>query len=112
MPYDPAIWGRFNAPETMIALYLRDNATTGPFAVPRRIARHDTVQYLAPDVQLQIFNPNRAPTPFMSGTQVLVPDEAPIEERRWVEAATGVQGTPMSPYPGTSRPTFWLYRVP
>ncbi len=114
MPYDPQIWGRFNAPETAIALYLRDHADEGPYAVPRRIARHDVINYLAPDVPLEIFNRDKEPTPFASGTRLLVPDEAPAEEFTWIDRATGgnYRRTPMYPYPASDRPTFWLYEIP
>jgi hypothetical protein len=111
MPYDAAVWAKFQyTRETAIATYVQ--RAEQPVIVPPNVAQTDVFRYLTYNLPYDSFNPGDLPSPDMQPVDVLIPTDADTAVSEWVmHAPVEPSAIPMHPYPGSTEPTFWLYRA-
>ncbi len=113
MPFDPRVWNKFEyVSATMIGAYVGRLPPSQPVLVPQDVADTDVFRYLAYDREVETYTAD-APHRLAGSPLVLLPADAEVETTRWVhDQVAGWEARAMRPYPGTRRPTFWVYSLP
>ena len=114
MPYDPQVWYEFDsATESAIGDYVRDSDPTIPIFIPQRIIKSEVYQFLTAQRDTPALSfAFETSTSFPSSAFVLVGTNLQPDEQAWVERTFPYQiAQPMTTYPGTQQPTFWLYQI-
>jgi hypothetical protein len=108
-PYDPRIWSKFAyLEETAIGSYARQSRAEGPLFVPAAVAGNDVARYLLYGLAVTTFDSEAPPPALPHGARLVVQARGGVAPPGQGPAG-GAEPRPMQPYPGTERPTFWLY---
>ena len=110
VPYDPRVWDKFEyVTATMIGAYVQQLPGAEEPLVPLSIAETDAFRYLSYGHAVQVFTPED--TASVGRGPALLPVDADEPTGAWVRGWAGTAGMPrpMRPYPGTDKPTFWVY---